>query len=126
LAFLHRAERKVYKTATVSFEGNRYSVPPYLRGKRVELRYDPLDLTRLEVWYNDAFLELAEPEEIVTSTHPDVEPDPVPKPPPDSGVDYLALLRLERERLLQAQLGTINFTQLDQSAQKENLDDRSE
>ena len=126
LAFLHRAERKVYKTSTVSFEGNRYSVPPYLRGKRVELRYDPFDLTRLEVWYNDAFLELAEPEEIVTSTHPDVEPDPVPKPLPDSGVDYLALLRLERERLLQAQLGTINFTQLDQSAQKENLDDRSE
>jgi putative transposase len=33
-AFLHRAQRKVYKTATVSFQGNRYTVPAYLRGKR--------------------------------------------------------------------------------------------
>ena len=123
VAFLHRAERKVYQTATVSFQGNRYAVPPYLRGKPIELRYDPFDLTRLEVWYNDAFLELAEPEEIVTTTHPDTEPDPVPKPPPDSALDYLALLRRERERLLQEQLGTINFTQLEQHDTKEHADD---
>lgn len=100
LAFLHRAERKVKKTATVSFKGNRYTVPAYLRGKQVELRYDPFDLTRIEVWYNNAFLDLAQPEEIVTATHPDVEPDPLPKPPPDSGLDYL---------------DTIHFTQLDSS-----------
>jgi putative transposase len=52
-AFLQRDERKVTKTATVSFQGNRYTVPAYLRGKWVDLRYDPFDLTRLEVWYND-------------------------------------------------------------------------
>jgi transposase InsO family protein len=126
VAFLHRAERKVYQTATVSFKGNRYSVPAYLRGKRVELRFDPFDLNRIEVWYNDTFLELAEPEEVVTSTHPDVEPDPIPKPPPDSGLDYLALLRMERERLLQEQLGAINFTQLDQTDPQETSDDCSE
>jgi len=119
-AFLHRVERNVRKTATVSFKGNRYSVPAYLRGKRVELRYDPFDLTRLEVWYNDAFLDLAEPEEIVTTNDPDVDLDPVPKPSPDSGLDYLALLRLERERLIQEQIDTIHFTQLDGSNPKED------
>lgn len=123
-AFLHRAERKVYKTATISFEGNRYTVPAYLRGQRVELRYDPFDLTRLKVWFNDTFLQLAEPEKIVTTIHPDVEPDPVPAhPPPDTGLDYLALLRVERERLLQEQLGTIQFTQLESSNPKENEND---
>ncbi|MBS3784107.1 MAG: Mu transposase C-terminal domain-containing protein [Anaerolineae bacterium] len=132
-AFLHRAQRKVYKTATVSFQGNRYTVPAYglashaLRGKRIELRYDPFDLTRLEVWYNDAFLDLAEPEEIVTTHHPDVELDPVPKPAPDSGIDYLALLRLERERLIQEQIDSIHFTQLNPSNSKEDpSDDRSQ
>jgi putative transposase len=125
-AFLHRTQRKVYKTATVSFQGNRYTVPAYLRGKRVQLRYDPFDLTRLEVWYNDAFLDLAEPEEIVTTNHPDVDLDPVPKPAPDSGLDYLALLRLERERLIQEQIDTIHFTQLNASSPKEDTsDDRS-
>ncbi len=126
-AFLHRVERKVTKTATVSFQGNRYAVPAYLRGKRVELRYDPFDLTYIEVWYNDAFLELAQPEEIVTTSHPDIELDPVPKPPPDSGLDYLALLRMERERLIQEQLDGIHFTQLDPSNPEEDTpDDGSE
>ena len=110
--FLHRARRKVTKTATFSFRKNRYRVPAYLRLETIELRYDPFDLTRIEVWFNDTFLQVAEPDQIVTTVHPDVEPDPVPHPPPDSGLDYLALLRLERDRLLQEQLGSIQFTQL--------------
>jgi putative transposase len=128
-AFLHRALRKVTKTATFSFQRNRYAVPAYLRGQRVELRYDPFDLSRLEIWFQDTFLQLAEPETIVTTTHPDVEPDPIPTPAPDSGLDYLALLRAERERLLEQQLGDIHFTQLappptpaDQNLKEENDD----
>ena len=48
----------------------------------------------------------------MTTVHPDVEPDPLPTPPPDTGLDYLALLRMERERLLQQQLQGIRFSQL--------------
>ena len=121
-AFLHRATRKVTKTATFPFHHNRYRVPDYLRGQTVELRYDPFDLTRIEVWFNDAFLQLAEPDRIVTTIHPDVTPDPVPASQPDSGLDYLALLRQERERLIHEQLDSIHFSQLEP---KEN-NDRSE
>ena len=112
-AFLHRDQRKVTKTATFSFHNNRYRVPAYLRGQTVELRYDPFDLTRIEVWFNDAFLQLAEPDHIVTTVHPDVTPDPIPASEPDSGLDYLALLRQERERLIHEQLDTIHFSQLE-------------
>ena len=118
-AFLHRATRKVTKTATFPFHHNRYRVPDYLRGQTVELRYDPFDLTRIEVWFNDAFLQLAEPDRIVTTIHPDVTPDPVPASQPDSGLDYLALLRQERERLIHEQLDSIHFSQLEP---KENND----
>jgi putative transposase len=111
-AFLHRVERLVTKTATFSFEGNRYRVAAYLRGQKVELRYDPFDLSHLEVWFQNTFLQMAEPERIVVTTHPDVEPDPVPTPAPGTGLDYLALLRAERERLIEAQLGDIRFSQL--------------
>jgi transposase InsO family protein len=111
-AFLHRVERQVTKTATVSFLGNRYHVPAFLRGQKVQLRYDPLDLTRLEIWHRDQFLELATPEIIVASHHPEATPDPVPTPAADPSLDYLALLRLERQRLLEASLGGINFSQL--------------
>lgn len=91
-----------------------------LAGGGAPRRYDPFDLTRIEVWYKNAFLELAKPEEIATTSHPDVELDPVPKPSPNSGLDYLALLRLERERLVQEQMDTIHFTQLDASNPKED------
>jgi transposase InsO family protein len=129
-AFLHRAQRKVTKTATFSFQGNRYRVAAYLRGQKIQLRFDPFDLTQIEVWFQNTFLQLAKLDRVVTTTHPDVEPDPVPKPPPDTGLDYLALLRAERERLLQQQLETIHFTQLsqpksDQSKEVRN-DDQSE
>lgn len=112
-AFLHRATRRVTKTATVSFHGNRYQVPAFLVGQTVELRYDPFDLTRLEVWYDSTFLELAQPEQIQRTTHPDVTPDPQPDPPPPhTGVDYLALLRQERERLLRESVDQLRFTRL--------------
>ena len=111
-AFLHRADRQVTKMATISFSGNRYTVPAYLRGQRIQLRYDPFDLTRLEIWYQDTFLQLAAPETLVATHHPDVELDPLPPPPQSAAIDYLALLRLEHERLLQAELDTIHFSQL--------------
>jgi hypothetical protein len=72
------------------------------------------------VWFNDAFLQLAEPDRIVTTVHPDVTPDPIPASEPDSGLDYLALLRAERERLIQEQLDAIHFSQLES---KETDDD---
>ena len=117
-AFRHRAQRKVKKTATVSFAGNRYRVPPFLRGQTIELRYDPFDLLRLEIWFRDQFLELAQPEKIVASHHPDATPDPVPAPPTDTSLDYLALLRTERQRLIQTQLGGINFSQIQEPETK--------
>lgn len=121
-AFLHRDTRRVTKTATVSFQGNRYQVPAFLVGQTIELRYDPFDLTRLEVWpacashadrYDSTFLELAQPEQIQRTVHADVDPDPRPDaPPPSTGVDYLALLRQERERLLRESVDQLRFTRL--------------
>jgi transposase InsO family protein len=113
-AFLHRAQRTVTTSATFSFLGNRYRVAAYLRSQKVELRYDPFDLTRIEVWFQNTFLQLAELDRVVTTIHPDVEPDPLPTPSPDTGLDYLALLRAERERLLQQQLQGIRFSQLEE------------
>ncbi|MFH8985624.1 Mu transposase C-terminal domain-containing protein [Streptomyces varsoviensis] len=37
------------KTATVSLHGNTYEVDPMLSGMKVELVFDPFDLTEIEV-----------------------------------------------------------------------------
>ena len=44
-AFRWSVTRRVTRTATVPLEGNAYAVDPALVGRRVELRYDPEDLT---------------------------------------------------------------------------------
>jgi transposase InsO family protein len=117
-AFLHRDQRQVTKTATLSFQGNRYRVPDYLRGRSIELRYDPFDLAHLELWLNDTFLQMAQPDHLVNPTHPDLKPDPLPAPPSaQTGLDYLALLRTEHQRLIEAQLEGIHFSQLADPAQ---------
>lgn len=119
-AFLHRDQRKVTKTATISFQGNRYRVPDYLRGQSIELRYDPFDLSHLELWRQDTFLEMAQPDQLAHPLHPDLKPDPQPAPPPaQTGLDYLALLRCEHQRLIQAQLEGIHFSQLTDPPQPE-------
>jgi putative transposase len=127
-AFAHRDQRKVTKTATFDFKGNRYRAADYLRGRTIELRYDPFDLNRVEIWFQDTFLQVAELDRLVTTVHPDVEPDPVPVVPPDEGLDYLALLRTERERLLREKLQGIQFNQFTRSPEtpgqdKEKSDD---
>lgn len=120
-AFLHRDPRKVAPTATVSFQGNRYRVPDYLRGRTIELRYDPFDLSHLELWFQDTFLQTVQPDHLVNPSHPDVTPDPSPAPPPaNTGLDYLALLRAEHDRLLQAQLEGIHFSHLTARSQPQN------
>ncbi len=112
-AFLFRVTRRVTKTGHVSFVSNRYSVPGFLAGQTIELRYDPFDLTNLEIWFNGQFFAQAQPVHVPTSLQPGLSLDPTPPaPPPSTGLDYLAMLRQERERLLREQLPPIPFTRL--------------
>jgi transposase InsO family protein len=111
-AFLYRVQRQVTKTGHVHFQGNRYAVPGFLVGQKVELRYDPFDLRDVEVWFNGQCLAQAEPVHVQAATQPGVTPDPSPLPVPTTGIDYLAMLRQERERLLREQLPPIPFTRL--------------
>ncbi len=116
-AFLFRETRQVTKTGHVNFQGNRYSVPGYLVGQKIELRYDPFDLADMEIWLNGQYLELARPLHMQTSIQAGVTPDPTPPTAPSSGVDYLAMLRQEYEQLLRQQLPPIPFTRLTADSQ---------
>ncbi|MCK8487063.1 Mu transposase C-terminal domain-containing protein [Paenibacillus sp. MBLB2552] len=51
--FLWEETRKVDKTGCVSLAGNAYEVDLELCGERVQLRYDPFDLSRIQVWHQD-------------------------------------------------------------------------
>lgn len=92
-AFLWEERRTVTKTATVSLHGNTYQVDPTLVGRRVELVFDPFDLTRIEIRAAGAPRGLAIPHRIGRHAHPKARPEtPSPAPPRPTGIDYARLI----------------------------------
>jgi putative transposase len=90
-AFRWSVTRKVTRTATVPLEGNAYAVDPALTGRRVELRYDPEDLSRIDVFLDGRPAGAAVP--FVTRRHVHRAVPQAARPDPDpTGIDYLALV----------------------------------
>jgi putative transposase len=98
-AFLWSQERTVTKTATLSLHGNHYEVDAALVGRKVELVFDPFDLTRIEVRYQHRPFGLAVPLVIGRHTHPQAERE-LPPPTTPTGIDYLKLLADKRDHEL--------------------------
>ncbi len=93
-AFLWEERRTVTKTATVSLHGNVYEVDAALVGRRVELVFDPFDLSDLSVRFQGRDMGAAVPHRIGVHVHPAARsaadqqtPAPVP-----TGIDYLSLV----------------------------------
>jgi len=91
-AFLWAEYRTVSKTALVSFHGNRYQVDPALAGRRVELVFDPFDLTVLQVRAGGRDAGTATPHQITRHAHPKARPETPTEPPRPTGIDYLTLI----------------------------------
>jgi len=92
-AFLWSEHRLVAKTATVSLHGNTYEVDAALVGRRVELVFDPFDLTDLQVRYQGRDMGGAVGHQIGRHVHPAAKPESSPNPATPTGIDYLALVR---------------------------------
>jgi len=91
-AFRWSVMRRVTSTASVSLTGNRYAVDEALIGRRVELRFDPEDLTKLDVYWEGHPAGTAMPFILGRHVHRQV-PQALPaSPPAPTGVDYLGLV----------------------------------
>ena len=92
-AFRWSEYRTVSKTALVSLHGNRYQVDPGLVGRKVELVFDPFDLTVLRVRSDGQDAGTALPFQITRHSHPKAKPEvPAEPPKPTTGIDYLGLI----------------------------------
>jgi len=91
-AFRWSAVRVVRNTATVALEGNVYSVDPFLAGRKVELVFDPFDLTDITVYWAGRKVGRAVPQVIGRHSHPKAPPDDDPAPAALTGIDYLQLV----------------------------------
>ena len=95
-AFHWSVTRRVTRTATVPLEGNSYAVDPALVGRRVELRYDPENLTRIEVYLDGKPAGAATPFITRRHVHRAVPQAARPEAAP-TGIDYLGLIAAAHE-----------------------------
>jgi hypothetical protein len=59
--FLHRMKRKIYNDRTISLDGILYEAPAHLVGKRVEIRFNPQDKSRVKVYFEGKLEQVATP-----------------------------------------------------------------
>ena len=92
-AFAWSEVRLVRKTATVALEGNVYSVDPFLAGRKVELVFDPSDMSEIDIYWQGRRAGKGVPQVIGRHAHPKAPPDEDDPPPLKlTGIDYPGLL----------------------------------
>lgn len=106
-AFRWSEHRTVSKTGTVSMHGNTYEVDPELAGRQVELVFDPLQLSEVQVRSDGRERGLAVPLVIKRHVHPRAQPPTAPPAP--TGIDYLALIQARRQQELKQRIDYRNL-----------------
>lgn len=101
--FLWEETRKVDKTGCVSLDGNHYEVDLELCGARVELRYDPFDLSRIQVWYQGKPWPDARVVDLTRRMDRRVKPEPHPVEAADGQLSFLELAEQKRQAALREQ-----------------------
>nr|WP_166352664.1 Mu transposase C-terminal domain-containing protein [Phytoactinopolyspora limicola] len=111
-AFLWSAQRRVTKTATVSLHNNVYEVDATLVGHKVELVFDPFDLTRIEARYDGRSYGPAVRHTVGRHAHPKARPETPATPTPEpTGINYAELTAEIHHRQI-AEAERINYTDL--------------
>ena len=98
--FLWEETRKVDKTGCIHLSGNTYEVDSDLARRTVTLRYDPFDLSQLQVWDGDRRYADAVPIELNNKRSRKAAAAAcaeVPEAPADESLSFLALAEMKRQ-----------------------------
>ena len=123
-AFRWSERRTVSKTGTVGMHGNTYEIDPELAGRQVDLVFDPLELTEVQVRLDGRDRGLAVPRVIKRHVHPRAQPPDEPTLP--TGIDYLGLIQKRREQELQQRIDYRNLPTAGDQNNNSNDDDSRE
>ncbi len=94
--FLWRKTRRVSKLGTVSIEGREFETETFLKGRKVEVRFNPLDLNQVYIYLDGRFLQKALPAKLARwnqSQKKSQAKNTQTDPPPQSGIKYLHHLK---------------------------------
>jgi transposase InsO family protein len=96
--FFYRLNRIVRRDSTFLLCGHFYEAPPQLAGETIEARFDPLDLSQVETYFQGQAQGLARlVDAVVNAKLP--SPKPTPSAIPEStGINFVELLQQKKTR----------------------------
>jgi putative transposase len=95
--FWHRVDRLVRRDSTFLLRNRLYEAPPHLAGQTVEVRFDPLDASEVEVWFQGQRQSSARPlDPVVNGQLPSTKP--AAKPAVElTGINLVELLHDKKD-----------------------------
>jgi putative transposase len=95
--FFHRVDRLVRKDCTFLLKNHFYEAPAHLAGQTIEVRFDPLDLSQLDIYFQGQPQGFARPvDPVLNAQLPSSKPKESPEPEP-TGINYVELLTKKQE-----------------------------
>jgi transposase InsO family protein len=95
--FFHRLDRLVRRDSTFLLGNRFYEAPPDLAGQTIEVRFDPLDPTSVEIYFQgqpQGTARLVDP--VVNAQLPSAKPSKVGEAEP-TGINFVELLKQKQE-----------------------------
>lgn len=111
-AFLWRYERKVSSNNFISLLGNSYSVDPKWSGQDIELRLDPFDLTRVDVYRDRRKAGVAHIKKCKVGQLLEIDAFEAVPPIEPTGMNYLQILVKEHRDKLARETGHLEFAKM--------------
>jgi putative transposase len=95
--FFHRLDRLVRRDSTFRLRGQFYEAPAHLVGQKIEVRFDPLDPSPVEIYFQGQLQGKARPVDAVLNAQlPSVKSTPPPAPEP-TGINFVELLQQKKD-----------------------------
>jgi len=116
--FLWRYKRHVSKHATFTIEGNLYEAAPEMKGKEIQVRFNPYELDKVYIYEGSRYLMKAKPTDIKTIQSEKVKrklPDRKEKP---LSVSYLSLILQQYKKMAKDKMDKISFANLEKAKEK--------
>ncbi|HEX2710860.1 MAG TPA: DDE-type integrase/transposase/recombinase [Candidatus Acidoferrales bacterium] len=94
--FFYRVNRIVRRDSTFLLGGHFYEAPPQLASETIEARFDPLDLSQVEIYFQGQAQGSARlVDAVVNAKLPSPKPAPSPTPEP-TGINFVELLQRKK------------------------------
>jgi putative transposase len=95
--FFYRLQRLVRRDSTFMLRGQFYEAPPQFAGETIEVRFDPLDLSEVEIYFQGEAQGMARRvDAVVNAQLHSPKPAPVPAPKP-TGINFVELLEQKHQ-----------------------------